>query len=126
MTNWQGQGNQLDHRLSKRHIPLDPLGYFIIFVDPAQGQIGARHFTVTVNARGLAIDPITGKPLNAKSILPDPPTQEFRARTAKEMCIQIFEGKTALVSYLDHAAYLGREFQKAEYALFTGSPYIQD
>jgi len=26
----------------------------------------------------------------------------------------------------DHAAYLGREFTRAEYALITGEEYIQD
>jgi dihydropteroate synthase len=31
-----------------------------------------------------------------------------------------------LVSRLDHAAYLGRELQKAEIALRTGKGYIQD
>jgi tetrahydromethanopterin S-methyltransferase subunit A len=31
-----------------------------------------------------------------------------------------------LISRLDHAAYLGRELARAEEALRTGAPYIQD
>jgi dihydropteroate synthase len=30
------------------------------------------------------------------------------------------------VTFLDHAAYLGREFVRAELALVTGQEYIQD
>ncbi|MDF5732749.1 MAG: DUF4346 domain-containing protein, partial [Rhizonema sp. PD38] len=30
------------------------------------------------------------------------------------------------VSLLDHAAYLGREFTRAEMALVTGQEYVQD
>lgn len=49
----------------------------------------------------------------------------------------IVEGKTAaelyvpavehgLVSRLDHAGYAGRELARAEHALLTGEPYVQD
>jgi tetrahydromethanopterin S-methyltransferase subunit A len=31
-----------------------------------------------------------------------------------------------LISRLDHAAYLGRELARAEYALSSGEPYVQD
>ncbi|MEL6940925.1 MAG: DUF4346 domain-containing protein, partial [Cyanobacteria bacterium J06598_1] len=30
------------------------------------------------------------------------------------------------ITYLDHAAYLGREFVRAEIALVNGAEYIQD
>jgi dihydropteroate synthase len=54
-------------------------------------------------------------------------TTLFTARTAKEMCVKIFEQtQPCLVSLLDHAAYLGREFARAEMALMTGQEYIQD
>jgi dihydropteroate synthase len=55
------------------------------------------------------------------------PTATFTAKTAKELCIQIFETPDiALVSKFDHAAYLGREFMRAELALAMGQTYIQD
>jgi len=124
---WQTQGNALDDKLSKRHISLDPAGYFIIYLDLDAGLICARHFLVTVNERGLAIDPATGKALNAKTVAPNPLNKTFQARTAKELCIQIFDQKDeSFVTYLNHAAYLGREFMRAEYALFRGEIYIQD
>jgi len=117
----------IDDRLSKRHIPLDPAGYFIVLIDREAGMICARHFGVVVNERGLAVDPTTGKPISAKAPAPYPLEKEYRARTAKELCVEIFE-KTSppIVTYLDHAAYLGREFQRAESALLSGDEYIQD
>ncbi len=46
---------------------------------------------------------------------------------AKEICIKLFEStKPSPVSRLDHAAYLGREFMRAELALVTGQDYVQD
>jgi dihydropteroate synthase len=55
------------------------------------------------------------------------PTHIFSGRTAKELCVQLFEKtKPCPVTYLDHASYLGREFQRAEIALFNGQDYIQD
>jgi dihydropteroate synthase len=36
------------------------------------------------------------------------------------------EHKPPLVTRLEHAAYLGRELQKAEAALASGSVYVQD
>ena len=36
------------------------------------------------------------------------------------------EGARERVSRLEHAAYLGRELQKAEYALRRGNAYRQD
>jgi dihydropteroate synthase len=127
VSHWQEQAQSIDTKLSKRHIPLDPAGYFVIYLDRAQGLICARHFLVTVNERGLAIDPSTGKPLNAKAPAPNPLNKIFQAHTAKELCVAIFEQeKPPVVSYLDHAAYLGREFQRAEYALLHNVEYVQD
>ncbi|WP_245395631.1 DUF4346 domain-containing protein [Anthocerotibacter panamensis] len=127
MSDWQAQALHLDQQLSKRHIPLDPAGYFIIYVDHQEKLICARHFLVTVNERGLAIDPTTGKPISAKAPAPNPLNKVFQARTAKEMCVHLFEQEDQpLVTYFNHAAYLGREFQRAEYALLHGTEYIQD
>ena len=118
---------EIDNKLSKRHIPLDPAGYFIIYLDREEGLIYAKHYGMTVNERGLAVDPDTGKPVSAKTKLESPLLGTYSGRTAKELCIAIFETSAqSPVTYFDHAAYLGREFQRAEAALVSGSDYIQD
>lgn len=118
----------LDDKLSKRYIELDPQGYFLIYLDEAQGLICAKHFTNTINEKGLACDPETGKPLPVRGPVERVPTHIYTGRTAKELCIAIFENpdRPCPIGYLDHAAYLGREFMRAERALVEGSPYVQD
>ncbi|HIK08445.1 MAG TPA: DUF4346 domain-containing protein [Trichormus sp. M33_DOE_039] len=117
----------IDNRLSQRHIELDPYGYFIIYVDRSEGLIYAKHFTNVIDDRGLAIDPETGKVIPAKGKVERTHTTVFSGRTAKELCVRIFEEtQPCPVSQLDHAAYLGREFVRAEVALVTGQEYIQD
>ena len=118
-----------DDKLSKRFIELDPDGYFLIYLDTEQGVICAKHFTNVINDKGVACDPDTGKPLLArKDTQPRQSTRLYQGRTAKELCIKIFEDKDTPcpISYLDHAAYLGREFVRAEIALVNGEPYVQD
>ncbi len=117
----------IDKKLSQRHIDLDPGGYLIIFIDREANLICAKHFTNIIDDRGLAIDPETGKPIPAKGKVERKETITFTARTAKEMCVKIFEQThPCQVTMLDHAAYLGREFLRAEIALLTGKEYIQD
>jgi len=117
----------IDKRLSKRHIDLDPGGYFIIFIDREASLICAKHFTNIIDDRGLAIDPETGKPIPAKGKVERQETKTFTARTGKEMSVKIFEETCPCpVKKLDHAAYLGREFLRAETALLTNKEYIQD
>jgi dihydropteroate synthase len=117
----------LDNKLSNRYIELDPAGYFIIYVDRDAGLICAKHYTNTINDKGLACDPETGEPLPCNSKVERVPTRIYTGRTAKELCIQIFEeAKPCPLTYLDHAAYLGREFVRAEMALLMGQDYIQD
>lgn len=51
----------------------------------------------------------------------------FTGRTAKELCVEIFEKtQPCPVTLFDHAAYLGREAQRAELALLQQQEYIQD
>ena len=118
----------LDDKLSKRYIELDPGGYFLIYVDREAGLLCAKHFTNTINDKGLACDPETGEPLPVRGKSVRQETQLFTGRTAKELCIKIFEDKAnpCPISYLDHAAYLGREFVRAEIALVNGAEYVQD
>lgn len=117
----------IDNKLSQRHIDLDPGGYFIIYLDREAGLIYAKHFTNVIDERGLAVDPETGKPIPARGKVKRTHTTVFSGRTAKELCIQIFEQTQPIpVTLLDHAAYLGREFVRAEIALVTGVEYVQD
>ena len=118
---------QSNNKLSHRFIELDPGGYFLIYLDQEVNVIVAQHFSNEINEKGLAVDPATGEPLPCDRKLERQPTAVFQAQTAKELCIQIFETpENSLVTKLDHAAYLGREFMRAEIALAHGDKYIQD
>jgi dihydropteroate synthase len=117
----------IDEKLSQRYINLDPNGYFIIYIDVNDRLIYAKHFTNIINERGLAVDPETGMVIPATLKVERTYTTVFSARTAKELCVKIFEEtQPSPVTLLDHAAYLGREFVRAELALVTGKEYIQD
>lgn len=118
---------EIDNKLSKRHIDLDPGGYFIIYLDLEAKLICAKHFTNVIDDRGLAVDPDTGKPIPVRGKVVRTASKIFTGRTAKELCIAIFEqNQPCAVTLLDHAAYLGREFVRAEIALINGSEYVQD
>lgn len=117
----------IDEKLSLRHINLDPSGYFIIYLDREARLIYAKHFTNIINEHGLAVDPETGKVIPAREKVERTHAKVFSAQTAKALCVQIFEEtQPCPVSLLDHAAYLGREFVRAEVALVTGQEYVQD
>ena len=118
----------LDERLSQRFIALDPSGYFLIKVDHSASELVLEHYGNTIDEKGLARDDETGEILSCKGGNgPRRPSGIYRGRTAKELGIQLTEGDGPHpLSCLDHALYLGRELQKAEQALETGSPYIQD
>ena len=117
----------IDDRLSQREIKLDPAGYFIIYLDREAGLICAKHYTNVIDERGLAVDPETGKVIPAKGKVERTHTTLYTGRTAKEICVKILEEtQPCPVTYLDHAAYLGREFVRAELALVNGQEYIQD
>ena len=118
---------EIDRELSQRPLALDPGGYFIIYLDRAAAEICAKHFKNVIDERGLAVDPESGEVIPAKG-----PTQRtaetlFRGRSAKELCVKIFEeSEPCPVTQLDHAAYLGREFLRAERALLSETEYVQD
>ena len=118
----------LDDELSKRPIALDPGGYYVIYLDREAGLICAKHYTNTINDKGLAVDPETGEVIacGGKKVERVAETL-YTARTAKELCVKaIEEPQPCPITMLDHAAYLGREFTKAEYALINNIEYIQD
>lgn len=117
----------IDEQLSKRHIELDPGGYFIIYLDRDAHLICAKHYTNIINEQGLAVDPATGKVIPAKGKVERTATYVYSGRTAKELCAKILEEtQPCPITKLDHAGYLGRELVRAEYALITGQDYIQD
>lgn len=117
----------IDNKLSQRHIDLDPGGYFIIYLDRGASLIYAKHFTNVIDDQGLAVDPETGKVIPAKGKVERTHTTVFSGRTAKELCVKVFEEtQPCPVTQLDHASYLGREFVRAEVALVTGQEYVQD
>jgi dihydropteroate synthase len=118
----------IDDRLSKRPIALDPGGYYIIYLDREASLICAKHYTNTINDQGLAVDPETGEVIacGGKKVERTAETL-YTGRTAKELCVKVIEEpQPCPITMLDHAAYLGREFTRAEYALINGTEYIQD
>ena len=117
----------LDQALSQRFISLDPAGYFLIRVDPDKQELVAEHYGNTINAEGLATDPESGEVIRCQGANPRKPLRVFRGRTAKELGTLLTEGDGPRpISQLDHALYLGRELQKAEFCLDRGETYIQD
>ena len=121
------QRRSLDEGLSQRFIALDPAGYFLIKIDREAGELIAEHYSNAIDDRGLATDPETGEVISCKGAGPRAPVTIYRGRSAKELGMALTEGEGPHpLSCLDHALYLGRELQKAELALETGAPYIQD
>jgi len=127
MTDIAQEITAIDDQLSKRDIALDPGGYYIIYLDREARLICAKHFTNVINDRGLAADPETGEVIPAKGKVERTPSQVYTARTAKELCVKLFESDPpCAVTMFDHAAYLGRELMRAEFALIQGTEYVQD
>jgi len=55
------------------------------------------------------------------------PMETWTGRTAKELTVDIFEQwQHATIVSVGHAAYIGREVQRAEYCLYSGEYYQQD
>lgn len=86
--------------LPERMVP-DPAGYFVVYPDRARGLLSLEHY----QNNGVLDRIIEGK-------------------TAAEVYTPAVEQE--LISRLDHAAYLGRELARAEQALQSGQPYVQD
>ncbi len=86
--------------LLDRMVP-DPAGYFVIYVDRRRAALALEHFR-----NDGVLDVVV------------------EGRTAAELYTPAIDN--GLVSRLDHAAYLGRELARAEQALRTGDPFVQD
>jgi tetrahydromethanopterin S-methyltransferase subunit A len=79
----------------------DTMGYFVIYVDRMRGLLSMEHYTT----EGIVDAVIEG-------------------RKVAELYFPAID--RGLVTRLDHAAYLGRELERAERAMRTGENYIQD
>ena len=79
----------------------DPAGYFVVYVDRLRHLLSLEHY------------------LNDGSL-----DAVIEGRTAPELYVPAVE--KGLVSRLDHAAYLGQELARAEQALASGEPFVQD
>ena len=116
----------IDDQLSQRFIALDPSGYFLIQVDASAAELVVEHYLNDVDELGRATDHVTGEVLACRGGRRSPATV-YRGRTAKQLGIQLTEGQGPYpLSKLDHALYLGRELQRAESCLLSGTPYVQD
>ena len=116
----------IDKKLSQRDIVLDSSGYFIIKIDQVNKKIVVEHYLNNIDDKGIALDPITNKPIQCDKQNKRQYNKIFEGNTAKEIGILITEKNTNLLSKLDHALYLGRELQKAEECLLKDHEYIQD
>ena len=116
----------IDNKLSQRDIVLDSSGYFIIKIDQVNKKIVVEHYLNNIDDKGIALDPITNKPIQCDKQNKRQYNKIFEGNTAKEIGILITERNTNLISKFDHALYLGRELQKAEECLLKDHEYIQD
>ena len=115
-----------DKKLSQRDIILDSSGYFIVKIDQINKKIVVEHYLNNIDSKGIALDPLTNKPIQCDKQNKRQYNKIFKGNTAKEIGILITEKNNNLISKSDHALYLGRELQKAEECLMKNNEYIQD
>lgn len=117
----------LDKYLSSRGLKMDDKGYFIIKL--CDKRIVASFYSCIVNDKGEVCDlngvkiPCCNGSKNTRE-----PMKEWSARTAKELCVEIFEKweDAAKIFSISHAAYVGREAMRAEQSLYDNGFYQQD
>lgn len=117
---------KIDNNLSSRFIALDPGGYFLIKIDSSRSMIIAEHYNNNINSDGLALHPETGEVLDCETPSSVVLNARYEGCTAKELGVAIIEQDECLVTKLDHALYLGRELQKAEFCMLNNLDYLQD
>ena len=103
-------------------------GYFITISIAKPGARFVPNISPTsLTIQRVAVDTEIGKPIPARGKVERTQSTLFTARTAKELCVKILEEtRPSPVTMLDHAAYLGREFVRAEIALLSDREYVQD
>jgi tetrahydromethanopterin S-methyltransferase subunit A len=87
-------------REPRRMVP-DPAGFFVVYPDAPRRRLLVEHYT-NAGVLDCVLEAATPNALYATAI------------------------ERKLVSRLDHAAYLGRELARAQRAMETGEPYVQD
>lgn len=117
----------LDSILAARSLTMDPKGYFMVKVDHSKCVIRSTFHSCIVNDKGEVCD-VKGNKISCCDGSKGPePMATFEGRTAKELMCKIFEQwEYKDICSVGHAAYMGREAQKAEAALYAGEFYQQD
>lgn len=116
---------RLDKFLSTRSTPMDGKGYFMMCLEDA--RIKATFHSCMVNENGEVCD-LDGNKISCCNGSKGPePMKTWKCRTAKELTVSIFEEwESSHIVSAAHAAYIGREAQRAEYCLYSGQHYQQD
>jgi tetrahydromethanopterin S-methyltransferase subunit A len=91
----------------------DPAGFFVVFLDKERKEIVVEFY------EGVKKDEKKGKKIGTGKLC-----IVVCGTDAEALCHTI--AREELVSRFEHAAYLGRELQKAELALEYGLDYEQD
>lgn len=118
----------LDTFLSSRSLPMDSKGYFMVKLD--ENRIVASFYSCIVNDKGEICD-LQGNKIKCcgGGSSRREPMKVWKGRTAKELTTAIFEeweDAPKLEFSIGHAAYIGREVQRAEHCLYSNIPYQQD
>jgi tetrahydromethanopterin S-methyltransferase subunit A len=92
---------EIVHALDPESLTLDRVGYFVVYPDRKLHRLMLEHYT-NAGVLDCVIGGISSSGLYVEAI------------------------RRNLVGRLEHAAYLGRELARAERALDTGEPYVQD
>ncbi|MGC9175029.1 MAG: thymidylate synthase [Thermoprotei archaeon] len=100
--NWAQAREVIEKNKFSYRLELDPKGYFLIEVDIPRSVIRARHKLNDGRDSGYV----------------------FEGKSPEEIYKRIVN--EGLISYLDHAAYIGKELQRAEEALREKKPFVQD
>eukprot|EP00242_Pyramimonas_sp_CCMP2087_P004880 CAMPEP_0198214752 /NCGR_PEP_ID=MMETSP1445-20131203/43818_1 /TAXON_ID=36898 /ORGANISM="Pyramimonas sp., Strain CCMP2087" /LENGTH=342 /DNA_ID=CAMNT_0043890071 /DNA_START=79 /DNA_END=1107 /DNA_ORIENTATION=- len=117
----------IDEKLSKRRLWLDPGGYFLIRINKQAQSLEVEHHECTVDPNtGLVVDTESGKAVAAKGKIARTGRTLYSGKTAKEVCVALFEGEHSPVTQFNHAAYVGRELARAEECLRSKDLYVQD
>ena len=101
----------------RKDVVLDPKGFFTIVVDREKERIIVEHYTAEWDENKSFED--WKKCLKSHRL-----NKIIVGKNAEEICHTIL--REGLLSRFEHAAYLGRELQKAEIALKYNLPYEQD
>merc|ERR1711935_272316 len=99
---------------------MDSKGYFLVKVDQKRALIVVSFMSCILNDEGEVCDFNGVKISCCNGSKQREATEIFEGRTAKDITVKIFEQwQHASIVSVGHAAYIGREVQKAEDALYS-------